>query len=194
MNRNIIKLPDAELEYYPQFYSAQKSEAMLKYLLSLREWKQEEIKLFGRKLMQPRLTALFGNTGKTYTYSGLEMNPSPFTLELDQLRKNCEKVANINFNTCLANLYRNGSDSIGWHSDNEKELGENPVIASLSFGAERIFHLKHKKNTTLKHKIYLESGSLLLMKGDTQHFWKHQLPKTKKKVEPRVNLTFRKIY
>lgn len=194
MNKSIIKLPDAELEYYPDFYSTAKGKAIFEYLLGLSEWKQEEIRLFGKKVMQPRLTALFGNTGKTYTYSGLEMNPSPFSPELDQIRKDCEQVTGMKFNTCLANLYRDGSDSMGWHSDDEKELGENPVIASLSFGAERIFHLKHKKNTTLKHKISLVNGSLLIMKGKTQHFWKHQLPKTKKKVEPRVNLTFRKIY
>ena len=194
MKKSTIQLPDAELEYYPEFYSAQKSDAFFKYLLGLSAWKQEEIMLFGRKIMQPRLTALFGNTNKTYTYSGLKMDPSPFPPELDQIRKDCEKITGLDFNTCLANLYRDGRDSMGWHSDDEKELGENPVIASLSFGAERIFHLKSKKDPTLKHKINLERGSLLVMKGKTQRFWKHQLPKTKKKVGPRVNLTFRKLY
>ena len=194
MEKEIIDLKDAEIEYYPHFFNKQTSDLYLEKLLDLSQWKQEKIKLFGREIFQPRLTALFGEAGKTYTYSGLEMKPEPFSKELKEIKIECEKYSQSLFNVCLANLYRDGSDSMGWHADDEKELGKNPVIASVSFGAERIFHLKHKKDKTARHKIRLQHGSLLIMKGSTQEFWKHQLPKTKKVSEPRVNLTYRKIY
>ncbi|QYA25727.1 alpha-ketoglutarate-dependent dioxygenase AlkB [Gramella sp. MT6] len=189
-----IDLLDADLEYYPDFLEKKKADFFLEHLQKLENWRHDKIKLFGREIYQPRLTALFGEAGKTYTYSGLEMKPDPFTSELDEIRKGCELYCQTNFNVCLANYYRDGSDSMGWHSDDEKELGKNPIIASVSLGAERIFHLKHKKDTTAKHKIRLQHGSLLIMKGTTQEFWKHQLPKTKKQVNPRINLTFRKIF
>ncbi len=189
-----IDLLDADLEYYPDFLEKKKADFFLEHLQKLENWRHDKIKLFGREIYQPRLTALFGEAGKTYTYSGLEMKPDPFTSELDEIRKGCELYCQTKFNVCLANYYREGSDSMGWHSDDEKELGKNPIIASVSLGAERIFHLKHKKDTTAKHKIRLQHGSLLIMKGTTQEFWKHQLPKTKKQVNPRINLTFRKIF
>ena len=119
------------------------------------------------------------------------MQPHPFNKELQEIKSKIETIVNEIFTTCLLNLYRNGQDSNGWHADNEKELGKNPVIASVSFGANRLFHLKHRRESDLKQKIVLESGSLLIMKGSTQHNWLHQIPKTKKKVEPRINLTFR---
>lgn len=189
-----IDLKDAELEYYPNFLDEKKANIYLDHLKNLDNWRHDKIKLFGREIYQPRLTALFGESGKSYTYSGLEMKPEPFSRELNEIRRKCEKYAETSFNVCLANYYRDGSDSMGWHSDDEKELGKNPVIASVSLGEERIFHLKHKKDTTAKHKIRLQHGSLLIMKGTTQEFWKHQLPKTKMQVDPRINLTFRKIY
>ena len=193
MKKNFLDLQDAELEYYPEFIPKRLADHYLNILLEIPDWKHEKIKLFGKEIFQPRLTALFGESGRNYTYSGLEMHLMPFSGELLAIKAECERYSNNQFNVCLANLYRDGNDSMGWHADDEKELGKEPVIASVSFGAERIFHLKHKQDPTAKHKIRLQHGSLLIMKGTTQQFWKHQLPKTKKTVGPRINLTYRKI-
>ncbi|MEX0315245.1 MAG: alpha-ketoglutarate-dependent dioxygenase AlkB, partial [Allomuricauda sp.] len=125
------------------------------------------------------------------TYSGLTMHPLEFTHELAEIKELVEKAAKSKFTTCLLNYYRDGKDSNGWHSDDEKELGTNPIIASVSFGAERFFHLRNKMDKTRKLKILLENGSLLLMKGKTQHHWQHQIPKTAKPIGGRINLTFR---
>ena len=149
--------------------------------------------VYGKNHLQPRLTALYGNEGKPYSYSNIKMQPHHWTLLLQKIKFHIESQATTNFTTVLLNLYRNGNDSNGWHADNEKELGHNPVIASVSFGAERVFQLKHNTDKSLKKSIILEHGSLLIMKGTTQHFWKHQIPKTTKKVGSRINLTFRII-
>ncbi|EAQ99853.1 alpha-ketoglutarate-dependent dioxygenase AlkB family protein [Maribacter sp. HTCC2170] len=121
------------------------------------------------------------------------MKTVPFTTELLEIKKKIEIITKIEFNSCLLNLYRDGKDSNGWHADDEKELGLNPVIASISLGQERPFHLRNKKDKTLKHKMILEHGSLLLMKATTQHNWQHQIPKTRKPINKRINLTFRII-
>jgi alkylated DNA repair dioxygenase AlkB len=121
------------------------------------------------------------------------MQPHEFTTELLKIKTKIETKTEVKFTTCLLNLYRNGKDSNGWHADNEKELGQNPVIASISLGQERYFHLKHRKDKTLKHKILLQHGSLMLMQGETQHHWLHQIPKTAKPIVERINLTFRVI-
>jgi alkylated DNA repair dioxygenase AlkB len=156
-------------------------------------WQHDEIVVYGKKHHQPRLTALYGNEGKQYSYSNIIMNPHKWTKELLFIKNEIEEILPVNFTTVLLNLYRHGKDSNGWHADNEKELGLNPIIASVSFGATRSFHLKHNTINDAKLKINLEHGSLLIMKGTTQHFWKHQIPKTEKPVEPRINLTFRII-
>ena len=153
---------------------------------------QKTIKLFGKTFAQPRLTALYGSEGKPYSYSGIKMNPIPFTTTLNDIKKKIESLTQEKFNTVLLNLYRDGKDGNGWHSDDEKELGTQPTIASISFGAERPFQLRHKKEN-LKCKFVLEHGSLLLMKGTTQEFWQHQIPKSKKILNQRINLTFRNI-
>jgi alkylated DNA repair dioxygenase AlkB len=121
------------------------------------------------------------------------MKPLPFSETLSDIRKRISRLTNVEFTSCLLNLYRDGRDSNGWHSDDEKELGNNPVIASVSLGQERYFHLRHKKLKDLKHKILLEHGSLLLMSGQTQHYWQHQIPKTTRPIGERINLTFRVI-
>jgi len=121
------------------------------------------------------------------------MHPNTFSKELKDIKIKVEQQCNFEFTSCLANLYRHGQDSNGWHADNEKELGVNPIIASLSLGEERFFHLKHRNDKNLKQKLLLQNGSLLIMKGETQHHWLHQIAKTKKKIEPRINLTFRQI-
>ena len=121
------------------------------------------------------------------------MQPLPFTQILRQLKSELEIFSGEQFNSCLANLYRDGQDSNGWHADDEEELGINPVIASVSLGESRYFHLRHKSDHNKKEKLLLHSGSLLLMKGSTQHNWQHHVPKTKRKIGPRINLTFRYI-
>ncbi|RLD23577.1 MAG: alpha-ketoglutarate-dependent dioxygenase AlkB [Bacteroidetes bacterium] len=188
-----LALKDATVIYYPNFISSKYASEVFQKLLKETPWQEDTIKIFGKEYKQPRLTALYGKEGKSYSYSGITMFPLAFTPLLYEIKTLTEKEVNIKFNTVLLNLYRDGNDSNGWHSDDEKELGENPVIASLSLGAKRYFHLKHKKDKKLKFKIPLDHGSLLLMKGTTQHYWLHQLPKSKKVTEPRINLTFRII-
>lgn len=189
----LFDLPDAAISYYPYFFKSVEADAIFNELKNTIPWQQDDIKIYGKVYPQPRLTALFGNDGKPYSYSNITMQPHPWNISLLQLKYDVENVAATNFTTVLLNLYRNGMDSNGWHADNEKELGTNPVIASLSFGAERFFHLQHNTIKEAKQKILLRHGSLLLMKGTTQHFWKHQIPKTTKYIGPRINLTFRVI-
>lgn len=188
-----LSLPDSEILYYTNFLSALNANTYLKSLREETPWRQDDITVFGKTYPQPRLTALYANNEKSYSYSNITMRPMLFTPQLLKLKGKVEEVAGTEFTTCLINRYRTGKDSNGWHADNEKELGENPIIASISLGAERYFHLKHNTDPTLKYKLLLEHGSLLLMKGKTQHFWKHQIAKTAKQVDERINLTFRII-
>ncbi len=188
-----FNVPDAEIVYYPHFIDVIQSDLLFQELLQSIPWQQDAIKVYGKVHAQPRLTALFGNDGKSYSYSNIIMQPHSWNTVLLDLKQKVAAVSATEFTTLLLNLYRDGKDSNGWHADNEKELGKNPVIASLSFGAERYFHLQHNKDKNLKLKILLEHGSLLLMKGTTQHFWKHQIPKTAKPIGSRINLTFRTI-
>jgi len=189
----LLNLPDAEIVYYPNFFDKSDADAVFEQLLNEIPWQQDDIKVFGKTHPQPRLTALFGNDGKPYSYSNIKMQPHPWNILLQKIKSLVEDCTETNFTSVLLNQYRNGKDSNGWHADNEKELGTNPVIASLSFGAERTFQLKHNSDLSLKKSIVLEHGSLLIMKGTTQHFWKHQIPKTSKPIGSRVNLTFRVI-
>ena len=188
-----FNVPDAEIVYYPHFIDVIQSDLLFQELLQTIPWQQDLIKVFGKVHAQPRLTALFGNEGKSYSYSNIKMQPHSWNTVLLDLKQKVAAVSETDFTTVLLNLYRDGKDSNGWHADNEKELGNNPVIASLSFGSERYFHLQHNKDKSLKLKILLEHGSLLIMKGTTQHFWKHQIPKTAKPIGSRINLTFRSI-
>lgn len=186
-------LPNAAIVYYPNFIDLDQSNLFFNRLLQEVPWQQDEIIVYGKNHQQPRLTALYGNEGKPYAYSNIIMHPHPWNSLLTYIKEMVEEVCEETFTTVLLNLYRDGKDSNGWHSDNEKELGRNPIIASLSLGAERIFHLKHNTNNDLRQRILLENGSLLIMKGETQHFWKHQIPKTEKEIGSRINLTFRII-
>lgn len=188
-----LNLPDAEIIYYPQFFEKEQADIIFAELIEEIPWQQDEIRVYGKIHPQPRLTALFGNEGKPYSYSNITMQPHPWNLLLQKIKMKIENIAAVNFTTVLLNQYRDGKDSNGLHADNEKELGINPVIASLSFGAERTFQLKHNFEKDQKKSIILEHGSLLLMKGTTQHFWKHQIPKTAKPIGPRINATFRII-
>jgi alkylated DNA repair dioxygenase AlkB len=189
----VFNLPDAEIIYFPNFFNKKEADTIFAKLTNDIPWQQDEIRVFGKNHLQPRLTALFGNEGKSYSYSNIKMQPHPWNPLLQKIKSAVERVYDTNFTSVLLNLYRDGKDSNGWHADNEKELGINPIIASVSFGTERIFQLKHNTISNLKQNIVLEHGSLLLMKGTTQHFWKHQIPKTSKPIGSRINLTFRVI-
>lgn len=180
--------------YYPNFLIQNEADFLFNMLKENIQWQQESIKIFGKEIMQPRLTAFYGDTNKPYKYSGKSMNPLTFIPELILIKEKIETIENANFSSVLCNYYRNGEDSMGWHADNEKELGRNPIIASVSFGAERVFHLKHNKLKNEKVEVMLNHGSLLIMKDETQHFWKHAIHKSKKILKPRINLTFRIIY
>ena len=188
-----IKLSNAEIDYTPAFFNLEESRELFEAIYHQTNWIEDDIKVYGKLYKQPRLTAFYANNDKAYGYSNISMSPQPFTPVLNAIKLKIEKATEMTFSSCLLNLYRDGQDSNGWHADDEKELGENPVIASLSLGADRLFHLKHKNIKTLKHKLTLQNGSLLLMKGETQHHWFHQIPKTKKLIDQRINLTFRLI-
>jgi alkylated DNA repair dioxygenase AlkB len=189
----LLNLPDAEIIYVPNFVTLPEANLLFEYLLNNIPWQQDMIKVYGKLHQQPRLTSLFGDAEKSYQYSNIKMHPHPWNTSLLKIKNQIELFSNHKFTTVLLNLYRDGKDSNGWHADNEKELGTNPVIASLSLGSPRDFHLKHNILKEQKAKITLEHGSLLLMKGTTQHFWKHQIPKTQKPISARINLTFRTL-
>ena len=193
LEKIIFDIPNASIEYYPNFFDKEQAKEFFDKLYHEIPWQQDSITVYGKTHPQPRLTALFGNEGKPYSYSNIVMQPNSWNTLLVFIKNKIEEECNEYFTSVLLNLYRDGKDSNGWHADNEKELGINPVIASLSFGTERVFHLQHNTISEAKLKIKLENGSLLLMKGETQHFWKHQIPKTTKIIDPRINLTFRKI-
>lgn len=156
-------------------------------------WKQDCIKFFGKTLPLPRLTSWYGDPGASYKYSGIQSDPNPWNKGLLYLREKIEQSTGYEFNSVLLNWYRNGLDSLNWHADDERELGENPVIASASFGANRDFLFKNKYDERAKIKISLPSGSLVIMRGDTQDNWVHSVPKRKTVTRSRFNLTFRKI-
>ena len=193
-----IKLPleNADVEYYPNFIN--ESEPFFLELVNNLNWQQDKLKIVGKSIPIPRLNAWYGDAGAHYGYSGIRLNHNDWCTILLTLKNRLLTELQLSFNSVLANYYRDGMDSMGWHSDNELELGEKPIIASLSFGDIRRFSFKLKKQSNGKpFSIDLESGSLLLMKGDTQHFWLHQLPKvsnrTKACLKGRINLTFRTI-
>lgn len=188
-----LHLPQSEIHYYPHFLQQNFADRVFDSLLKEVSWRQDDIKVFGKTYPQPRLTAFFAENKASYSYSNIRMEPETFPIDIVDIKNKIENEISAHFTNCLANLYRDGSDSNGWHADDEKELGSNPIIASVSLGAERYFHFRHKKDSSLKRKLLLEHGSLLIMAGETQHFWKHQLPKTKKKIGERINLTFRII-
>ncbi|MBF2027801.1 MAG: alpha-ketoglutarate-dependent dioxygenase AlkB [Oscillatoriales cyanobacterium C42_A2020_001] len=194
-NPDVLPLLNADVRLYRAFFNTEDSDRCFTLLLTQINWQQETAHLFNQSIPLPRLTAWYGDAGKSYTYSGIEMQPNPWTEPLLAIKSAVETVANVQFNSVLLNLYRNGSDSVGWHSDAEPTLGHNPVIASVSFGATRRFSFKpkHRKGEKPVH-LDLTHGSLLLMQGSTQHHWLHQVPKTTKPVGTRINLTFRVVH
>jgi alkylated DNA repair dioxygenase AlkB len=189
-----LDIPDAKLIFYPNYFSKEESDELLQQLLAEVSWQQDKIKCYGKEVYLPRLTAWYGDSGKRYTYSNIVMNPIHWTPMLFYIKSRVEEVDKVSFNSVLLNLYRDGKDSISWHSDDEPELGKHPTISSVSFGGERKFQFRHKfKKILNKVELNLTHGSLLVMRGETQAYWQHQIPKTSKPVIPRVNLTFRVI-
>ncbi|MGY8922755.1 MAG: alpha-ketoglutarate-dependent dioxygenase AlkB family protein [Flavobacteriales bacterium] len=189
----LLLLNDAKIRYFESFFSQNESRAIFNHLHDETPWQQDPITVYGKTYPQPRLTALYAKNTKSYTYSGIKMQPKVMSPMLLEIQKKIATICPTDFTTVLLNLYRDGKDSNGWHADNEKELGENPVIASLSLGEARFFHLKHRRNKEDRLKLLLASGSLLIMEGSTQKHWLHQIAKTARPVGSRINLTFRKI-
>jgi alkylated DNA repair dioxygenase AlkB len=190
-----IPMSDADVFYMEHLPLGQPPTRVLQLLIAEIAWRSEEIVMWGRRVPQPRLTAWYGDADASYTYSGLRLDPLTWTPLLLDIKARIEAVAQSSFNSVLLNCYRDQHDSIGFHSDDEPELGKQPVIASLSLGEERTFILKHKKSRAAKPvHLRLASGSLLLMRGDTQHCWRHGIFKENRPCGSRVNLTFRKIF
>ncbi|MDD2802208.1 MAG: alpha-ketoglutarate-dependent dioxygenase AlkB [Methylococcales bacterium] len=183
---------DGELYLIKQFYPYPEAQLLFTELQSSLAWQEEAIFIFGKSVKVPRLMCWIGDTDAYYRYSGVDHQPNPWTQGLQAIRQRVEQQCQCRFNSVLANLYRNGQDSMGCHADNEKELGRNPLIASLSVGEERLFRLHHKQRKE-RLDVVLQSGDLLIMAGALQHHWLHSLPKTKKPKAPRINLTFRRI-
>lgn len=212
-----INLPNGGFFYSSNFFSQKISDRSIEYFLendtynihttnwkelNLEEfqkiifknilWKQDFINLYGKKAL-PRLTSWYGDEGKSYSYSGIKSDPNPWNRGLLYFKEEIEKIANVEFNSVLLNWYRNGADYMNWHADDEKELGQNPTIASVNFGETRDFILRRNDDEAIKIKIPLQHGTLLIMKGDLQHFWQHSVPKRANVKKSRFNLTFRII-
>jgi alkylated DNA repair dioxygenase AlkB len=189
-----ILMPDADVSYLAHLALAQSDTETLQRLIADVPWRCEEVMMWGRPIPQPRLTAWYGDPGARYAYSGLALDPLPWTPLLGDIKARVEAASGESFNSALLNYYRDERDSIGFHSDNEPELGEEPVIASLSLGAERTFILRHKRSKQVPPvHLRLASGSLLLMRGATQRCWRHGIGKESQPCAPRINLTFRRI-
>ncbi len=214
----VISLPDGELVFSDDFFGRKISDRCVVYFqendrfdgpntdwraLSDSEltktqftnirWQHDRIRFYGKDIPLPRLTAWYGEAGKTYTYSGITSHPNPWNEGLLYLKNAVETVAQERFNSVLLNWYRNGQDHMSWHADDEAELGKNPTIASVNFGASRDFVLRRKGDPSKKLTIPLNHGALLIMRGPLQHFWQHSVPKRKRVTGSRFNLTFRRI-
>jgi alkylated DNA repair dioxygenase AlkB len=189
-----IPLEDAEIYYLRELPLGQTAEAVMNRLIDEVPWRAENIVVYGKTYRQPRLTAWYGDDGTNYTYSGIYLEPLHWSPTLIDIKNRVEKISGADFNSVLLNYYRNERDSMGLHSDDEPELGHRPVIASLSLGEVRTFVLKHRTRRDLERvRLKLASGSLLVMKGETQHCWKHGIEKETRPCGPRINLTFRRI-
>jgi len=189
-NQTIIELDaTSKLHHIESFINPAQADRLYQHCMQSFPWEQSEIQLFGKCIPIPRLNAWYGDAG--YTYSGTSFEANEWTIELLNIKRQIEQASHLTLNSVLANLYRDGNDSMGWHSDDEKSLGRNPQIASLSLGATRRFLLRDKKTKKQKKEILLSSGSLLLMLGEVQSNWQHSLPKVAKVRDPRINLTFR---
>jgi alkylated DNA repair dioxygenase AlkB len=213
-----IVVPNGEITYVERFFDKKISDRSVEYFLendstdwrnakwkelsaeefsrirfSNINWKQDHIKLYGKDIALPRLTAWYGDSGKTYTYSGITSKPNAWNKGLLYLKQQVELCAGVAFNSVLLNWYRDGQDSLNWHADDEKELGRKPVIASANFGETRDFLVRRNDDPSTKLVLPLKHGTLLIMRGELQHFWQHSIPKRKNVSGSRFNLTFRRI-
>lgn len=184
---------DGQAYYYPGFLTSRQATHYLASLSIELSWRQETVTLFGKRYLTPRLVAWYGDPGLSYRYSGIEHVASGWSFNLNRLKQQTENLTSLRFNSVLANFYRNGNDSMGWHADNEKVLGQNPSIASISLGQTRRFLFKHRTGKN-RVELLLEPGSLLLMQGKLQTHWLHSLPKQPQANQSRLNLTFRTIF
>lgn len=190
-----IPMVDAELRFMRAFYAPPESQQLAATLMRETAWQQEKITVWNKQHWQPRLTCWYGDARSRYVYSGIALVPNEWTPTLLRIKHDIEQATGHRFNSVLLNLYRDEHDSVGMHSDDEAELGSAPVIASLSLGESRLFKLKHKTRKDLKTvSIELDDGSLLLMAGATQRYWRHGVDKARQTKGPRINLTFRTIY
>lgn len=188
-----IELPGADLRWMPHWLAPDEASQWLADLRDTISWEVHRIRIFGREVDSPRLSCWIGDADASYTYSRTRFEPRPWTAPLSALRERVEAACATRFNSVLANLYRDGNDSMGWHSDDEAELGSQPVIASLSLGAARSFRFRSRDDKRAVRSIELPSGSLLCMAGDTQRLYQHDLPKRRGRSDARINLTFRYI-
>jgi alkylated DNA repair dioxygenase AlkB len=186
-------LPDADVRLYPDWLDGGEADRLLAQLVDEIAWEQHRVRLFGRELPAPRLSCWIGDAGASYTYSRVRFEPRPWTPALALLRERVSAHCGERFNSVLANLYRGGRDAMGWHSDDEPELGPRPLIASVSLGAQRRFRLRDRRERRRSVGIDLPHGSLLVMAGETQRYYQHALPRTRVEVGARLNLTFRRI-
>jgi len=213
-----VKIPDGDLLYIENLYEGDSPDRFMGYFLENDRfdglsvdwsninpdefsrvmfrhiaWKQDKINLFGKQIPLPRLTSWYGDEGMSYNYSGINSNPNSWNPGLSKIREKLEAIAGTQFNSVLLNWYRGGEDYINWHADDEEELGPNPTIASINFGATRDFLIRRIDDPSLKFSVPLSNGSLLIMRGTMQHYWQHSVPKRKKVKNSRINLTFRYI-
>ena len=190
----LLDIEDGVFEYWPGFLDPEEASSYFAALQSRIDWHTPRVFVYGRWIDSPRQSAWYGDRGAVYRYSGTINEPIPWLPELKALRERLNDFCKNQFNSMLANHYRSGSDSMGWHSDDEKELGPDPVIASISLGGARRFLLRHRRRQDLPtHEIMLENGSLLVMRASSQGAWRHSIPKTRRAVAPRINLTYRHI-
>ena len=183
---------DGSATYFPGIFNPERCAALFDALNKTIDWREDQLVMFGRLITTKRKVAWIGDAGCSYTYSGVQKFPQAWTTELLEIKHQVETLANVRFNSCLLNLYHDGNEGMGWHSDDEKELDPLAPIASVSFGGVRKFAFKHRQDKT-NISLFLENGSVLLMQSPTQEFWQHSLTKTKRTVGPRINLTFRAI-
>jgi alkylated DNA repair dioxygenase AlkB len=190
-----LQLPDASVRMCYSLFDRDTADRFFDRLLAEVPWRQDKIRMYGKSFDLPRLQQWFGDPGLSYVWSGIVMHPLPWTPTLLEIKSAVEDQAGETFNTVLLNRYRNGNDTVAWHADDEKDLGEEPTIASVTLGAERDFQLRHNTRADVEDRtIRLTHGSMLVMGGRTQHFWKHQVPRRKRVDGERINLTFRRIH
>ena len=187
------ELSPGQVRHVPQAFAKTRADEVLKALLRDVSWRQDHMRLYGKQVALPRLSAWYGDLGMRYTYSGIALEPTTWTPLLLELKARVEAAAETTFNSVLLNRYRSGADYIGWHTDAERSLGEDPIIGSVNFGAERRFLLRRRSDHSSKYAYALGHGSILVMGRGVQQRWQHAVPKTAKRIGERINLTFRTI-